>query len=172
MAPEAFSGPAVCVAGVVYAEVSAHRSAVERPDQLYAEFKTRNLIKRFPNLNVGNDCMRAQVTLVVVVSVLLGAMPISQAASGKGNSATGQKLYQESCLNCHGPAGKGDSEMAAYLTPAPANLTSNATQAKPDAQLRKVIQEGRPGTAMTGYAAVFDEGKLDDIIAYIRSLKP
>ena len=97
---------------------------------------------------------------------------MSLAASGKGNPATGKKLYVESCQNCHGPTGKGDSEMAAYLTPAPANLTSKATQGKTDVQLRKVIQEGRPGTAMTGYAATFDEERLDDIIAYIRSIKP
>ena len=116
--------------------------------------------------------MRAGVTLAVVVWVLLGAMPMGLAASGKGNPSAGQKLYLESCQNCHGPSGKGDSEMAAYLTPAPANLTAKATQEKTDAQLRKVIQEGRPGTAMTGYAAAFDEEKLDDIMAYIRSLKP
>lgn len=116
--------------------------------------------------------MRTQLTLALVACVLLGAIPMSLAASGKGNPATGKKLYVESCQNCHGPTGKGDSEMAAYLTPAPANLTSKATQDKTDAQLRKVIQEGRPGTAMTGYAAAFDEERLDDIIAYIRSLKP
>jgi len=54
----------------------------------------------------------------------------------------------------------------------PANLTAKATQEKTDAQLRKVIQEGRPGTAMTGYAVAFNEEKLADVIAYIRSLKP
>lgn len=116
--------------------------------------------------------MRARIALAFVVWVLVGTIPMSLAASGKGNPATGQKLYLESCRNCHGPTGKGDSEMAAYLTPAPANLTSKATQEKTDAQLRKVIQEGRPGTAMTGYAAAFDEEKLNDMIAYIRSLKP
>ncbi|ODT45690.1 MAG: hypothetical protein ABS70_02555 [Nitrospira sp. SCN 59-13] len=116
--------------------------------------------------------MRIWIALAFVGWMLLAAIPMSLAASGKGNPTTGQKLYHESCQNCHGPTGKGDSEMAAYLTPAPANLTSKATQEKTDAQLRKVIQEGRPGTAMTGYAAAFDEEKLDDMIAYIRSLKP
>ncbi len=116
--------------------------------------------------------MRIWGTLLCTVGVLLGSIPMSLAASGKGNPTTGQKLYLESCQNCHGPAGKGDSEMAAYLTPAPANLTLKATQEKTDAQLRKVIQEGRPGTAMIGYAAAFDEEKLNDVMAYIRSLKP
>mgnify|MGYP000889233246 CR=1 FL=1 len=67
--------------------------------------------------------------------------------------------------------GRAEKAIARWR-PAPANLTSKATQEKTDAQLRKVIQEGRPGTAMTGYAAAFDEEKLDDIMAYIRSLKP
>ena len=116
--------------------------------------------------------MQTRVNLGLMVWMLLGVIPISLAASGKGNPAMGQKLYRESCQNCHGPAGKGDSEMAAYLTPAPADLTSKTTQEKTDAQLRKVIQEGRPGTAMTGYAAAFDEEKLNDVMAYIRSLKP
>lgn len=115
--------------------------------------------------------MRTTVNLGFMMWVVLGVIPISLAASGKGNPAAGQKLYRESCQNCHGPAGKGDSDMAAYLAPPPANLTAKATQEKTDAQLRKVIQEGRPGTAMTGYAVAFDEEKLADMIAYIRSLK-
>lgn len=61
--------------------------------------------------------------------------------------------------------------MAAYLTPPPANLTAKATQAKTDAQLRKIILEGRPGTAMTGYEGAFEDLQLSDLIAYIRSLK-
>lgn len=116
--------------------------------------------------------MRAKVNPEFLVWLLLGVVPISLADPGKGNPAAGQKLYRESCQNCHGPEGKGDSDMAAYLSPAPANLTAKATQEKTDAQLRQVVQEGRPGTAMTGYAVAFDEGKLDDLIAYIRSLKP
>lgn len=116
--------------------------------------------------------MRITVNLSLTLLCVLGMIPISLAASGKGNPEAGQKLYRESCQNCHGPAGKGDSDMAAYLAPPPANLTAKATQEKTDAQLRKVIEEGRPGTAMTGYAAAFNEEKLADVIAYIRSLKP
>lgn len=120
----------------------------------------------------GRIVMRTTVSLSLMLVCALGVIPISLAASGKGNPEAGQKLYRESCQNCHGPAGKGDSDMAAYLAPPPANLTAKATQEKTDAQLRKVIEEGRPGTAMIGYAAAFNEEKLADVIAYIRSLKP
>lgn len=110
--------------------------------------------------------------VMLMLWVVLGTIPAGLAASGKADPVAGQKLYRESCQNCHGATGKGDSDMAAYLSPAPANLASKATQEKTDAQLRKVIQEGRPGTAMTGYAVSFNEDALNDLIAFIRSLKP
>ena len=108
--------------------------------------------------------------LLMVANIVMGGA--AGGAEGKSNPEAGKKIYLESCQNCHGPTDKGDSDMAAYLAPPPANLTAKATQEKTDAQLRKVIEEGRPGTAMTGYAAAFNEEKLADVIAYIRSLKP
>jgi mono/diheme cytochrome c family protein len=107
--------------------------------------------------------------LLIAVNIFLGEA--AGGAEGKANPEAGKKIYLESCQNCHGPTGKGDSDMAAYLTPPPANLTAKATQAKTDAQLRKIILEGRPGTAMTGYEGAFEDLQLSDLIAYIRSLK-
>lgn len=104
--------------------------------------------------------------------VVLGVAATTMAAPSKGNPEAGKKIYLESCQSCHGPTGKGDSDMAAYLTPKPANLAAKATQAKTDAQLRKIILEGRPGTAMSSYEGAFEEDQLADVIAYIRSLKP
>ena len=107
--------------------------------------------------------------LVMVANIVMGGA--AGGAEGKANPEAGKKIYLESCQNCHGPTGKGDSDMAAYLSPPPANLTAKGTQSKTDAQLRKVILEGRPGTAMTGYEGAFEEPQLSDLIAYIRSLK-
>ena len=107
--------------------------------------------------------------LLIAVNIFLGEA--AGGAEGKANPEAGKKIYLESCQNCHGPTGKGDSDMAAYLTPPPANLTAKATQAKTDAQLRKIILEGRPGTAMTGYEGAFEDLQLPDVIAYIRALK-
>lgn len=107
--------------------------------------------------------------LLMAANIVMGGA--AGGAEGKSNPEAGKKIYLESCQNCHGPTGKGDSDMAAYLSPPPANLTAMATQSKTDAQLRKVILEGRPGTAMTGYEGAFEEAQLADLIAYIRSLK-
>jgi len=104
--------------------------------------------------------------------VVLGLVQSTMAAPANGNAEAGRKIYLESCQSCHGPTGKGDSDMAAYLTPPPANLAANATQSKTDAQLRKIILEGRPGTAMSSYDGAFEESQLVDLLVYIRSLKP
>ncbi len=114
--------------------------------------------------------MRAVSLLAIVV--VLGLVQATMAVSAKSNAEAGKKIYLESCQSCHGPTGKGDSDMAAYLTPPPANLAAKATQSKTDAQLRKVILEGRPGTAMAGFDGAFEEAQLADLLAYIRSLKP
>ena len=37
--------------------------------------------------------------------------------------AGGKSKYQQYCANCHGPAGKGDGEMATLFVFKPANLT-------------------------------------------------
>jgi high-affinity iron transporter len=109
---------------------------------------------------------------LLAVLIVLGSAQLTMAASSKANPEAGKKIYLESCQSCHGPTGKGDSDMAAYLTPPPADLTAKATQSKTDAQLRKIILEGRPGTAMSSYDGAFDEAQLADLLAYIRSLKP
>jgi mono/diheme cytochrome c family protein len=114
--------------------------------------------------------MRAMSLLAVVV--LLGIAQATLAASSKGNPEAGKKIYLESCQSCHGPTGKGDSDMAAYLTPKPADLAAKARQTKTDAQLQKITLEGRPGTAMSSYDGAFDEAQLTDLIAYTRSFKP
>lgn len=111
---------------------------------------------------------------VVVLVVGLGVCGAETLFAGptKGNSENGKKLYGESCQHCHGAKGDGQSDMAAYLTPPPSNLTAKATQAKTDGQLRKTILEGRPGTAMSGFDGAFEDAHVADVIAYIRSLKP
>lgn len=105
--------------------------------------------------------------------LLLGLMP-GEFSLGEetGDVEKGKGLYQGSCQHCHGIAGKGDGEMADYLTPRPANLASQTTQAKSDQELKNTILNGRPGTAMAGFEGAFEENDLHDLLAYLRSLKP
>ncbi len=105
---------------------------------------------------------------LLVVLVILGLAQMTMAAPSKGSPESGRAIYLESCQSCHGSTDKGDSDVAAYLTPPPANLSAKSTQAKTDAELRKIILEGRPGTAMASFDGAFEEDQLIDLIAYLR----
>jgi mono/diheme cytochrome c family protein len=119
-----------------------------------------------------DQLVAASISGAVLVALSLVWIGESYATQGTGNPEAGKKIYLESCQSCHGPTGKGDSDMAVYLTPPPANLAAMATQIKTDAQLRTIILEGLPGTAMASFDGAFEEAQLTDVIAYLRSLKP
>ena len=106
---------------------------------------------------------------VVMLSILWWGPSI---AVGNGDSEKGKDLFRESCQHCHGLTGKGDGEMADYLEPLPSNLASQTTQAKSDKELKDLILKGRAGTAMAGFEGALEEFQLNDLIAYLRSLKP
>lgn len=112
------------------------------------------------------------VKLLAIVSVFLGMPLIATAAPSKGDPAAGQKIFAGTCEVCHGPTGRGeDSSMAGYLlTERMPDLSSGKTQGKTDVELRSILLTGH-GPDMMSYKGVFDDSQLDDLIAYIRSLK-
>ncbi len=109
------------------------------------------------------------INLVVMLSVFWAGMGFAIAS---GDPEKGKDLFRESCQHCHGLTGKGDGEMASYLTPPPSNLGSEATQAKSDTELKTVIMKGREGTGMTGFEGDFEAPQLNHLLGYLRSLKP
>ncbi len=117
-----------------------------------------------------------RITGAIALGALTLAIPWwwadSSALAGEVSAEKGRALFMASCQHCHGASADGQSDLAAYLTPPPANLTAPATQSKTDVELRKVILEGRAGTAMSGFEGALDAAQVADVIAYIRSLKP
>lgn len=78
-------------------------------------------------------------------------------------------LYRENCATCHGRSGKGDGYTK--LVPPVANLTSPAIQGKLDAELIKTIHAGRPNSAMGSWRLALSEADIQDVVAYLRTLK-
>ena len=109
------------------------------------------------------------IAAVVVLGLICTGTSI---AAGNGDIEKGKAIFQESCQHCHGFTGKGDGEMAEYLEPRPSNLVSQSTQAKSDRELKDVILNGQAGTAMAGFEGALEEPQLNDLLAYLRSLKP
>lgn len=105
------------------------------------------------------------------VGLVLGTMMAGLAVAGSGDIEKGKTFYRQSCGHCHGLNGKGDGEMGGYLNPPPANLASEKTQSKSDAELKEVIMKGRSGTAMEGFEGALEEDQWNDLLAYLRSLK-
>ena len=106
------------------------------------------------------------------MGLAVGMMVTGLALAGAGDIQKGKTFYRQSCGHCHGLNGKGDGEMGGYLHPPPANLASEQTQSKSDAELKEVIMNGRPGTAMVGFEGAIEEYQWNDLLAYLRSLKP
>lgn len=82
----------------------------------------------------------------------------------------GRRLYEQHCLECHGPQGRGDGVKAAFLSPRPGNLISAATSAKSDKDLLKIIDQGRPRTAMPAWKDRLSDEEQREVLRYIRSL--
>lgn len=90
------------------------------------------------------------------------------AARSAGDSAKGKGLYQQYCMVCHGPRGKGDGEM--LFNPPASDLTSSTVLKTPEARLLRSIHEGRPNTAMGAWKWVLSEQETRDVLAYVQSL--
>ena len=102
---------------------------------------------------------------VILMSLVLSTVAVADPAE----IVAGEKLYNQTCVACHGPAGKG-------AIPGVADLTkSDGALAKSDDVLFKSIKEGfqSPGAALAmppngGNPALKDED-IRALLAYLRS---
>ena len=107
----------------------------------------------------------------ILAAVAMSAAVWSGAAGAAGGDPDkGRAVFDRNCAACHGPKGKGDGPTGAMLTPKPADLASAATARKSDADLRTIIEKGKPPTAMIGWKGQLSDGEIGDVLAYVRSL--
>jgi putative heme-binding domain-containing protein len=79
------------------------------------------------------------------------------AVQGAGDPEQGRAMYRSNCAFCHGLTGLGGRGP---------DLVANR---KPEADIRRVIREGVPGSTMPSFGD-FDEQDLDNIVSFIRLL--
>lgn len=79
-------------------------------------------------------------------------------------------MFERTCAVCHGLSGKGDGFYAKKLNIKPADLTSETIQNKSDADLKKIILEGKPETAMSPHQLSLEE--LNSLVKFIRTFAP
>ncbi|MEP7358942.1 MAG: cytochrome c, partial [Anaerolineales bacterium] len=95
--------------------------------------------------------------------------PVNPIPPNAETVATGQTIYQQNCLPCHGPAGKGDGPVGLTLNPRPADLSAHAVPGvHTDGQLFDWISNGFPGSVMPAFKNALSEEQRWHLINYLR----
>jgi len=115
-------------------------------------------------------------------ALAIGAFLAAPAALA-GDAAAGKAKYDMFCSSCHGPTGKGDGPVGAALNPKPRDFsagdflldTDGDGKVGTDADLKNVVKNGGGaygGSAMMApWGATLSDADLDNILAFVRSLK-
>lgn len=80
--------------------------------------------------------------------------------------ATGERVYADNCVQCHGPDGRGDGSAAGELTIAPTNFR---TQRPSMNSSLRAMREGVRGTRMASWTGRLSEPEIVAVAAYVRS---
>lgn len=67
-----------------------------------------------------------KIMMMVVGAAGLGLVGVISACAPKIAESTGRNDFMALCVDCHGPAGKGDGPLADGLNPHPADITKVA----------------------------------------------
>ncbi|MBX5481028.1 MAG: cytochrome c [Myxococcaceae bacterium] len=79
-------------------------------------------------------------------------------------------LWKAKCKSCHGADGKADTKEGRKSKID--DMSTAEWQSKhSDAEIKKVISEGKPDTKMKPYKDKLSEAEIDGLVKYIRGLK-
>jgi DMSO reductase family type II enzyme heme b subunit len=119
---------------------------------------------------------RRSILLALGLAAFWSPVPGPRSLAAQG-AAPGKAVYDKWCAGCHGDTGAGDGVGAAYMLPRPRDFTKGVYQIRttasgeiPDrADLRRIVDDGMPGTAMPGWRERLTERERDEVVAYLES---
>jgi mono/diheme cytochrome c family protein len=91
-------------------------------------------------------------------------------ATNENSIAEGKTLYEQECLICHGPEGKGDGRVARILDVKPADLSDTNIWQQTDGALCWKISEGK--VPMPAFRMRFSRHEVWLLVNYVRTLAP
>lgn len=86
--------------------------------------------------------------------------------------AHGKAIYDQQCVACHGPTGRGDGPLGRSLRPRPADFRDHMAAGHTDGELFNWVANGVPETAMPAYDEQISEADRWHVINYIRGFAP
>lgn len=118
-------------------------------------------------------------TGALALLVAVGApLPVPRSALRAQDTTAAKIVYEKWCAGCHGDGGAGDGPGAAAMLPRPRDFTlgiyqirTTATGQLPtDADIRRAIDDGIPGTAMPAWREQLSDAERRDLVAYLKTL--
>lgn len=110
--------------------------------------------------------MKSQIKKALAVASMTALVGISSAWGA--DAAAGKAVYDKKCKLCHGAMGEGNPGMAKALGTTIAPLGSAEVQKMSDADLKKIITQGK---GKMKPPAGLSDADVDNVIAHIRTLK-
>ena len=114
---------------------------------------------------------KAYVVSIILMGLLLLLSTSYPAFAIGGDAAKGKALFQSKCVACHGREGKGDGPMGKMLKPPAADFTSETSKKKSEDELRNIIENGKPGTSMVAWKGSLSDAQIQDLLAYVLTLR-
>lgn len=111
-------------------------------------------------------------TLTLAVLLIGLSTPVVFAQVIRGDAKTGQGVYEQQCLRCHGAKLDGNGPDSQDLIVRPADLRSLTTRSKTDWELLVAISNGVLFTPMHSFRGKLTDQQMLDVLSYIRSVSP
>ncbi len=117
------------------------------------------------------------------VSIAAVTTLLAPASALAGDAEAGKTAYTTNCVSCHGETGKGDGPVGQVLQPPPRDFAAGDFKidadgdGKPgsDADLKAVISKGAGAFGgnqmMAAWGGLLSDEDIDNVVAYIRTLK-
>lgn len=96
----------------------------------------------------------------------------SWAVAQGGNPKTGQAVYEQHCLRCHGDKLDGRGPDSQYLIVPPADLHAPMIKNRTDRDLLSAIKNGVLFSPMHGFGGKLTDQQMQDVLSYIRLQSP
>jgi cytochrome c6 len=117
--------------------------------------------------NFSSLCPRTIGAWLKLITVVLSSVVFASSAEiSAANNAKRKALFQAKCGTCHGQDGAGSALGKRIQV---ADLRSSEVQSQSDADLSRIISDGRKD--MPPFGSALSKSEIDSLVAYIRGFR-